>query len=460
MSRIRVKYRDDRYTVTNTVTLPETVNHRLRQALGREELSCLLPMEWEQRGRKEILTVTAERVIPLQTYLRGTVSRREALGIFRQAAALIELCGREGRRPDHLDLSAERLFLEPQSLRLFAVYWPVVNFSEARRPEESLGDLPPLIHLPAGEDRSFLDRIRAFLGSREPFSVRHFAELLAEMRTENEERAQRAPASAAAREGQSGGGREMNDRITHAFHTDVGTRPVNEDSYGWAEEDGRRCYILCDGLGGHGMGDAASQLAVQVCLSQFGNAEDLSVYPAEALQASQDILLAEQAARGAQQKMKTTGVVLAMDEENAYIAHIGDSRLYIFDKNRVRRRTMDHSIPQMLVLTGEIKESEIRHHPERNMLLRVLGVPWDEPMYECMEPIPLNKCQAFLLCSDGFWELITEDEMCRLLKSSSSPDEWLSRMAAVVRENGKGQEMDNNTAVAVWVRKEKRGFLW
>ncbi len=252
----------------------------------------------------------------------------------------------------------------------------------------------------------------------------------------------------------------MDDRITYAVYTDIGSRRVNEDSFGTAEKDGRHCFVLCDGLGGHGMGDAASQLAVQVCLAQFENAQDLEIYPDEALQASQDILLAEQAARGAQQKMKTTGVVLATDEENAYIGHVGDSRLYIFEKNRVKARTLDHSIPQMLVLTGEIKESEIRHHPERNMLLRVLGVPWEEPMYERMETVPLSRCQAFLLCSDGFWELITEKEMCSLLKSSASVQEWLSRMAEVVRENGRGQDMDNNTAVAVWVKNRKKGLFW
>ena len=225
-------------------------------------------------------------------------------------------------------------------------------------------------------------------------------------------------------------------------------------------EADRQCFVLCDGLGGHGMGDTASQLAVQVCLNLFENTADLSAFPGEALQASQDILLAEQMARNAQQKMKTTGVVLAMDRENAYIGHVGDSRLYIFEKNKVRKRTLDHSIPQMLVMTGDIKESEIRHHPERNMLLRVLGIPWEEPMYECMAPVPLNKCQAFLLCSDGFWEYITEKEMCELLKTSANVEEWLSRMAGTVKRNGKNENMDNNTAVAVWVGKKEKRHLW
>ena len=67
-----------------------------------------------------------------------------------------------------------------------------------------------------------------------------------------------------------------------------------------------------------------------------------------------------------------------------------------------------------------IKESEIRHHPERNTVLKVLGVEWEEPQHELMRAIPLRKCQAFLLCSDGFWELIEEEQMCSLLKDSEN----------------------------------------
>ena len=105
----------------------------------------------------------------------------------------------------------------------------------------------------------------------------------------------------------------------------------------------------------------------------------------------------------------------------------------------------------MLVLAHEIKESQIRNHPERNTLLRVLGVDWEEPMYELMAPVPLKKCQAFLLCSDGFWELIEEDQMCDLLKRSATVQQWLKEMAQVVRENGRDRNMDNNSAIAVWV---------
>ena len=125
----------------------------------------------------------------------------------------------------------------------------------------------------------------------------------------------------------------------------------------------------------------------------------------------------------------------------------------IFRKNKIYKRTLDHSVPQMLVLSKQIKEKNIRNHPDRSMLLRVMGVEWEEPMYELMEPIPLKKAQAILLCSDGFWELINEDEMCACLKKSKSVTEWLAMMAKIVSDRGDNIKMDNNTAVAVWLDK-------
>ena len=79
-----------------------------------------------------------------------------------------------------------------------------------------------------------------------------------------------------------------------------------------------------------------------------------------------------------------------------------------------------------------------------------MGIEWEEPMYELMAPMPLKKCQAFLLCSDGFWELIDEKEMCALLKKANSPQEWLLNMAEIVKANGVGRNMDNFSAIAVW----------
>lgn len=239
--------------------------------------------------------------------------------------------------------------------------------------------------------------------------------------------------------------------LTYSTFTDPGSRKVNEDSIGVCNNEENNCFILCDGLGGHGMGDVASLLVVDVFKSQFEKCHDCSEFLGSTFLAAQDVLMAKQSELHAERKMKTTAVSVVTDNKNAYIGHVGDSRLYIFSRNKVKRRTLDHSIPQMLVLSKDIKDSEIRNHPDRNILLRVLGIDWEEPMYELIKPIPLKKCQAFLLCSDGFWELIEENEMCELLKKAKTVNEWLDNMVDVVRTNGKGRNMDNFSAIAVWL---------
>ena len=243
----------------------------------------------------------------------------------------------------------------------------------------------------------------------------------------------------------------MKQSASYALFTDKGDRVINEDAIGAYQLGDNSCYVLCDGLGGHGMGDIASSLVVDVFKDQFQKTDEVVNFLGPTFCAAQDILMAEQAAQNAKHKMKTTGVAIVTDERNAYIGHVGDSRAYVFYRNKVKQRTIDHSIPQMLALAGEIKESEIRNHPERNTLLRVLGIEWEEPMYELSAPIPLKKCQAFLLCSDGFWELIEEKAMCESLKRAASVEAWLKEMAETVRKNGESRNMDNFSAIAVWL---------
>lgn len=245
----------------------------------------------------------------------------------------------------------------------------------------------------------------------------------------------------------------MRPLITYSVFTNEGGREVNEDSVGASITERGECFVLCDGLGGMGMGDAASQTVVSAVVSYIGEMGGNPKCLSDAFEAAQQILLMEQSSKNAKSKMKTTATVVLTDKRKAYIGHVGDSRVYIFKDGKVLKRTLDHSIPQMLAITGEIQESEIRTHKERNIVLRVMGEEWDSPMYELMKPIPLRKCQAFLLCSDGFWELIEDADMEHLLSVSSSVEDWINRMADLVRKNGVGKNMDNFSAIGVWVNK-------
>lgn len=241
--------------------------------------------------------------------------------------------------------------------------------------------------------------------------------------------------------------------LTYAIFSDKGDREINEDSVGKANNSSGSCFILCDGLGGHGMGDVASKLVVNTFKKMFIAGNTCSDFLEAAFQNAQKLLMKKQVELKAMRKMKTTTAAVVIDDKKAYIGYIGDSRVYVFRKNKMKKRTLDHSIPQMLVFSKEIKENEIRNHPDRNILLRVMGIEWDEPMYEIMKPIVLKKDRAFLLCSDGFWELIEEDRMCALLEKAESVDDWVNSMAQTVKNNGANRNMDNYSAIAIWVNK-------
>ena len=132
---------------------------------------------------------------------------------------------------------------------------------------------------------------------------------------------------------------------------------------------------------------------------------------------------------------------------------MGDSRLYHFRGGNQLSRTIDHSVPQMLVLSGQIKEKDIRRHPDRSALLRAMGAEWDSPAYEISQRgLEIAKGDTFLLCSDGFWEWIEEKTMIKILKKNLSVHDTLLEMVNEVKKNGIGKGMDNYSAVLVSIK--------
>lgn len=242
--------------------------------------------------------------------------------------------------------------------------------------------------------------------------------------------------------------------------TNKGGREINEDYAGTAgpNEDKSFCAILADGLGGHGRGEVASESVVKNSLSLWKEfSGDTEVFLKQCFEDSQEKLLKKQEEENAEGEMKTTMTALVSNGSTLQWGHIGDSRLYCFRGNKLVTRTLDHSVPQMLVASGEIKEKDIRGHEDRNRLLRVMGAPWDKPRYELAEAMDCESSLSFLLCSDGFWELIEEKDMISCLKQSSSPKEWLEKMEVIVQKNGVGKNMDNYTAVGIFMGEERKG---
>ncbi len=236
--------------------------------------------------------------------------------------------------------------------------------------------------------------------------------------------------------------------ITYDTRTDKGGRAVNEDCLDVTIMPDCQGFILCDGLGGHGSGDVASQFVVEKVREALEDSHTLE----ESIQYAQEGLLLKQEAENARASMKTTIAALVIQGNEARFAHVGDSRIYYFERSKHVLHSQDHSVPQMLVKKGDIREKDIRHHEDRDRLLRVMGTEWEGPKYEVVDHITVTGRTSFLLCSDGFWELVDEKQMCRTLKRSKTPGEWLQHMEQIVLKNGKEREMDNYSAIAVFVR--------
>ena len=241
--------------------------------------------------------------------------------------------------------------------------------------------------------------------------------------------------------------------LKYASLSETGNRKYNEDYLRISSISNRHCFVVCDGLGGHDYGDLAAKIVANTFVDELYYADHLPDFLLNTFVKAQKNIELKQKLSNTKKDMKTTAVCMLTDENNLYVGHVGDSRLYCFKKDGTYTRTLDHSIPQILVQSNTITEEEIRNHPNRNMLLKVIGDKWDEPLCEIADPVPIDDCFAFLLCSDGFWELINETEMISTLKSSSTPQEWLDKMKNIVEQNGTSREMDNYTAITVFYEK-------
>ena len=231
-----------------------------------------------------------------------------------------------------------------------------------------------------------------------------------------------------------------------AEYTNIGGRKRNEDSVAgtlWGEDG--LLLVVADGLGGHGGGERASQSVCRtICQNWNGAAapETLATLLTMAHGNVKNIQTPECA-------MKSTAVVLAIRGEQAAWAHVGDTRLYHFLNGKLIFQTRDHSASQLAVMLGEITPQEIRFHEDRSRVLRALGQD-DALKVETGEEALRPGSHAYLLCSDGFWEYVLEEEMETDLLQASDPEDWLTRMRRRLAQRAPADH-DNNTAAAVWL---------
>jgi serine/threonine protein phosphatase PrpC len=236
--------------------------------------------------------------------------------------------------------------------------------------------------------------------------------------------------------------------------TETQQRRRNEDFYDYLWVDGVGCWVVADGLGGHQGGEVASRLAVESIMTAFDGQPEISLEAVTRyLQAAQQALLSRQKEDSLLSGMRTTIVLLLAEPGAAIWGHAGDSRLYHFRGGRILNRTKDHSVSQALANSGEIKPEEVRFHEDRHRLLRVLGQDEDFRPTIIKTKQFVEAGDAFLLCTDGFWELVLETEMEADLGRANTPEAWLEKMQNRIRERTlkeSNKKHDNYTALALF----------
>ena len=234
-------------------------------------------------------------------------------------------------------------------------------------------------------------------------------------------------------------------RYVYQGYSDKGGREKNEDSYAWGKSAQGYLFLVADGLGGCGNGEIASILVCQEILRQFNAVKEFDL--SRAILDANSLLLARQKELGI--KMKTTLVAAWIQKGTTILAHVGDSRIYAFNRSEVIFQTEDHSAAWLSKQVRSVKE-DVRNMEDRNVLTRALGMS-DEIQIEQQE-MKNSQYESLLLCSDGFWEFVLEKEMIESRKKWQSPRKWLDKMRLVLQSRI-SNDNDNNTAIAVMKRR-------
>lgn len=231
--------------------------------------------------------------------------------------------------------------------------------------------------------------------------------------------------------------------------TDVGReREHNEDAFDHVVFDGGRLLVVCDGMGGHEAGEVASAVAVRQLITDLQTADRADPGPVleAALRAANNAVMAE-ADRTGMPTMGTTAVVAWVLGDQLWYGWVGDSRLYVFRKGELLHRSKDHTHVQRLVDVGVITPEEARHHPDSNVLIQALGggrgAQAEFAPSRSDAAVTLQQGDVVLLCSDGLYDRIDDDEIYPIIAEAPLGD----ALQRLIDEANKRGGFDNITVL-------------
>ena len=254
-----------------------------------------------------------------------------------------------------------------------------------------------------------------------------------------------------------------NEHLTFGQATDVGmVRTNNQDSVFSFLSTGRSVeqrpdfglFIVADGMGGHHDGEKASAMTANLVASYITTHVYLPMLngenDADRVPITEAMITAAQKANadviGRIPDGGTTLSAVAVVGDLAYIIHVGDSRVYLITKDGAEQVTRDHSLVQRLIELDQLTREEASVHPQRNVLYRALGQSENLEVDAMTRRLPPNS--RLMLCSDGLWNMLNEQEVTEIVMKHSNPQEACDKLVALANTHG---GTDNITAILLQI---------
>lgn len=229
-----------------------------------------------------------------------------------------------------------------------------------------------------------------------------------------------------------------------------GPREYNQDRIAYSYSKDAMMAVVADGMGGHRHGEVAAQLAVKMLTEAFQRmALPILAHPfkflTDHIRQIHDAIDSHAIIKSLPENPRTTLVVAIVQHDELYCAHVGDSRLYHVRDGRVIFRTEDHSKVQMMYRKGMIKKEELLTHPERNKVYNCLGGEV-LPQVDLATKKPLWDGDVLMLCTDGLWSLLDNEEIGEILNNGAVTDTVPVLMQ--LAESRADQNGDNMSVIA------------
>ncbi len=234
--------------------------------------------------------------------------------------------------------------------------------------------------------------------------------------------------------------------------THIGHRELNQDSYAYLEEPESYsvCIMVADGLGGHVGGEIASQTLL-FHLKQLlpSYAEYFKQDPISATES-----LVQDACHALRQTIReqfgnldahTTLALAWVDQEKWVSCHVGDSRIYLIENNKIIWRTKDHTPVENMHLEGKISESVMYKHPMQNILLRTINTQVAPETDITLHP-KLESNQSIIACTDGFWGNVSYSELSQLTQGEDVELHLSKSIESLIKNR---QNLDNLTVIVL-----------